>query len=143
MEGAMDIPFYMSDAVWDGFIKRFGKLSEVTISANKNMNRKEATDRAKKQTENFVVFLQLTTPSVSRGVGQVNLNDLVVSYSIYSPGTGKVKESGQIYVHSSRNVLSTRLPTGRNGESQLIEAGRETADRVMALLHIGGTAIRP
>lgn len=139
----MDIPFYMSDAVWDGFIERFNKVSGVTISANKNMNRKEATDRAKKQTENFVVLLQLTTPSISRGVGQVNLNDLVVSYAIYSPGTGKVKENGQVYVRTSRSILSPRLPTGRSGDAQLTEAGRETAERVMALLHIGSTGIRP
>jgi hypothetical protein len=143
MEGVMDIPFYMSDAVWNGFIERFGKVSSVIISAsNKNMNRKEAVDRAKKQAENFVVLLQLTTTSANRGF-QVNLEDLVVSYFIFSPGTGKIKENGQVYVRTSRSVLNRRLPTGRNVESQLSDAGRETAERVMTLLHIGSTAIRP
>jgi hypothetical protein len=143
MDSSLSIPLYMSDAVWNGFNDRFGKVSSVVISSDKNMNRKEASDRAKKQTESFVVYLQLTTTSVSAGVGQFSLDDLIVSYSIFSPGTGKVKENGQVYVHSSRSVLSRPLPTSRTGEAQLNEAGRETADRVMALLHIGNTASRP
>lgn len=143
MDSSLSIPLYMSDAVWSGFIDRFNKVSSVVISADKSMNRKEASERAKKQTENFVVFIQLTTTDVNTGLGQVYLDNLVVSYSIFSPATGKVKENGQVYVHSSRSILSKRLPTGRAGEAQLNDAGRETADRVMALLHIGNTAGRP
>jgi hypothetical protein len=141
--GSLAIPLYMTEAVWSGFIDRLGKFSAVVVAADKNMNRKEASERAKKQAENFVVLLQLNVPNVNAGVGQVSLDDLIVSYSIYSPGTGKVKESGQVHVRSSVSVLSRRLPSGRTGEAQLKDAGRETADRVLALLHMGGTAIKP
>jgi hypothetical protein len=88
-------------------------------------------------------LLQLGTSGIDAGMGQVNLDDLVVSFTIFSPGTGKVKEQGRVYVRPSGGVLSQRLPTGRTGELQLNEAGRETADRVMSILHLGSPAITP
>jgi hypothetical protein len=143
IDGSLNIPFYLVDALWNGFTDRIGKVSSIVVSGDKNMSRKEASERAKKQSESYVVFLQLMTTGANMGIGQVNLNDLVVSYYIFAPGTGKVKENGQVYVRASQSILSRRLPTSRTGEAQLTEAGRETADRVMSLLHIGDTAARP
>lgn len=137
---SMSIPLYMSDAVWDGFYKQFNKSSSFDITTETHMRGKEARERARKETESYVVLLQLETDSMdSGGLGQVDLNNLVVTYAIYAPVTGKTKETGRVYVRQSRNVLS--LPTGRNGEAQLNQAGREAADRVMLALHIGGPAI--
>ncbi len=142
METSLDIPLYMSDAVWNGFVERFNKASSVVISGDKNMNRKEASDRAKKATETSVVLLHLSTQAVGGNMGQVNYEDLVVNFTLFSPGTGKVSEQGHVYIRRSRSVLGQRLPTSRNGESQLKEAGRETADRVLSLLHVGdGTSL--
>lgn len=138
METSLDIPFYMSDTVWMGFVERFNKASSVVIAGNKGMNRKEASDRAKKATESPVVLLNLSTQSAGGNMGQVNFEDVVVNFTLFSPGTGKISEQGRVYIQRSRNILGQRLPTGRNGESQLREAGRETADRVLSLLHLGG-----
>ena len=70
-------------------------------------------------------------------MGQVNFEDLIINFTIYSPGTGKVSEQGQVHIGRNRSVLGQRLPSGRNGEAQLKEAGRETANRVLSLLHVG------
>ena len=137
MEASMDIPLYMSDAVWSGFIERFNKASSVVVSGDRDMTRKEASDRAKKATESHVVLLHLGTQSTGGSMGQVNLEDLVIVFSIFSPGTGKVSEHGRVNVRVSRSILGQRLPTGRYGESQMKEAGREAADRVLSLLHFG------
>lgn len=133
----MDIPLYLSDAVWNGFIERFGKVSSIVISGDKNMNRKEASDRAKKATESPVVLLNLSTQTIGGNIGQANFEDLVINFAIFSPGTGKVSEQGRVYVRPNRSILGQRLPSSRNGESQMREAGRETADRVLSLLHSG------
>jgi hypothetical protein len=144
IDASMSIPFYMTDAVWSGFITRLERASSATVSGDKNMNRKQASERAKKQRENYVVFLELVTPGSSVGMGQqINLDDMVVSYYIFSPGTGKIKENGQVYVRATRGILTSRLPTSRTGEAQLNQAGREAADRIMSLLHLGDTAARP
>ena len=137
MEASLDIPYYMSGAVWDGFTERLNKVSSVVLSGDKDMNRKEATDRAKKATESPVVLLHLSTQAVGGNMGQVNYEDLIVNFTIFSPRTGKVSEQGRVYIQRNRSVLGQRLPTSRNGESQMKEAGRETANRVLSLLHVG------
>jgi hypothetical protein len=136
---SINIPQYMAAAVWDGFMDRFRKFSSLRVTTE-NMRRSDAIERAKKETESYVVLLQVETEYLnSGGVGQVNTNDLLVSYLIFSPGTGKIKTSGRIYVRSSRNILGGRLPTSRAGDAQLYQAGRETADRVISALNLGST----
>ena len=109
--GSLYVPSYMSDAVWSGFFERFKGISSITITTDKSMRRKEASERAKKETESFVVLLQLETSGMDAGMGQVNPNDLAISYVIFSPGTGKVKDQGRVYVRPASGVLSGRLPT--------------------------------
>lgn len=137
------IPTYMSDAVWRGFIGRFNEVSNITLTTDRNMRRKQAIDRAKKETETFVVLLQLAIDMMgARSAGSVSPEGVIVSYIVYTPGTGKVKEQGRVYVRPSRSILGQRIPTGRVVDSQLNEAGRETASRVMSALDSNSPAIR-
>jgi hypothetical protein len=138
--GAAYIPGYMSDDVWRGFIERFKAYSSIMLSTEKRMSRKQAIDRAKKETESFVVLLQLGTEDTNVGLGGVNVDDLVISYLILTPGTAKLKDQGHVYLRSYRGVLGSRLPTGR-ASSQLYEAGREAASRVLSDLDIAGPVI--
>jgi hypothetical protein len=139
---SINIPLYMSNAVWEGFLERFRKVSSLNVTTQ-DMRRKDAVERAKKETESFVVLLELETQYMDSGagVGQVNSNDLQINYTIFSPVTGKVKSSGRVYVRQSSGILSGRLPTSRAGESQLYEAGREAANRVLSVLNMGGGII--
>jgi hypothetical protein len=137
------IPQYMSETVWRGFIEKFHEVSSITLATDKNMGRKQAVDRAKKETESFVVLLQLLIDNISaRSAGEVNPESLIVSYIVFSPVSGKVKEQGRVYVRPSRSILGQRLPTGRVVDSQLNEAGRETASRVMSALDSDSPVIR-
>lgn len=141
--GSSYIPSYWADAAWGGFVERFRDISSVTISGDRNMRRKEASDLAKKETESFVVLLQLETLSAGASMGQANPDDLTINYIIYTPGTGKVKNQGRVYVRQARGILTGRLPGSRTIELQLAEAGRETADRVAATLHLASPPITP
>jgi hypothetical protein len=136
LTNSIRIPTYVSEAIWNGFMERLRDLSSVTINSNTKMGRKEAIDHAKKETENFVVLLQTNTDSIDGSTNQSRLEDLVVSYTIFTPTTGKIKTQGRVYVRSSRSVLGRGLPTGINGETQLNAAGREAAERVMQALQI-------
>ena len=138
--GAVYIPGYMSDAVWRGFIERFRAYSSIMLSTEKRMSRKQAIDRAKKGTESFVVLLQLGTEDINAGMSGTDVDDLVVSYLIFTPGTAKVKDQGRIYLRSYRGVVGARLPTGR-ASTQLYEAGREAASRVLSDLDIAAPVI--
>jgi hypothetical protein len=138
--GSVYIPGYMLDAVWRGFVERFKAYSSIVLSGEKRMSRKQAIDRAKKQTESFVVLLQLGTEAINPSMGGTSVDDLVVSYLIFTPGTAKVKDQGHVYLRSYRGVLGTRLPTGRE-TTQLYEAGREAASRVLSDLDIPNPVI--
>jgi hypothetical protein len=138
--GSVYVPGYMLDAVWRGFVERFKAYSSIMLSGEKRMSRKQAIDRAKKQTESFVVLLQLGTENLNATVGATSVDDLVVSYLILTPGTAKVKDQGHVYLRSYRGVLGTRLPTGRE-TTQLYEAGREAASRVLSDLDIPNPVI--
>jgi hypothetical protein len=138
--GAAYIPGYMSDDVWRGFLDRFKAYSSIMLSTEKRMSRKQAIDRAKKETESFVVLLQLGTEDLNVGLGGADVNDLVVSYLIFAPGTAKIKDQGHVYLRSYRGVLGTRLPTGQ-ASTQLFEAGREAASRVLSDLDIPNPVI--
>jgi hypothetical protein len=138
--GSVYIPLYMSDEVWRGFIESFKAYASIRLSTEKRMNRKQAVDRAKKETESFVVLLQLGTDDISANIGEAGVDDLVVTYVVFTPGTAKIKDQGRVYARSYRSILGTRLPTGR-ASAQLNQAGRETAGRVLSALNIAGPPV--
>ena len=136
MGGSMMIPRYISEDVWSGFVQRFKELSRIVLTTDKNMRGKGASERAKKETESFVVLLQLDTNYVNTTrTGRVYPEDIVINYFLYAPVTGKTKAQGRVYVRASvGGIISSPLPTGRTGEAQLNYAGQETAERVLAAL---------
>jgi hypothetical protein len=136
---SINIPQYMSRQVIEGFTDEFSKLSSVAVTTER-MQRRDAIERAKKETATYVVLLQLETEylSSSGGIGQVSPDEVLVTYTIFTPGTGKVKSNGRIYARSSRGgILGGRFPTGGISDSQLYQTGREAADRVMSALGMG------
>lgn len=131
---SINIPQYMARAVLEGFIDEMTKLSSMS-PVTERLTRKGAVERARKETSVFVVLLQVETEYMNGGMGTANADEVLVSYTIYTPGTGKVKNNGRVYARSSRSILG--VPTGRVSDSQLYQVGRETARRVMSALGTG------
>jgi hypothetical protein len=142
-----NIPLYMSDRVWTGFFERFREAPSVTITTDRNMSRSEANARAKKETESYVVQLQLGSERFDygrTGIEQIDPDDLVLNYVVLSPVTAKVKAHGRVYARASRSVLGGQIPSIRGSDRQMLETGREAAARVMAVLNVGkGSGGRP
>jgi hypothetical protein len=135
-------PYYLGDTVIDNCVRRLGDAADVNVTAaQKVMNRAEAVRAAKDEKERFVVWLQIQSDSFDSGRQSKNGPDeLYVSYIIFEPVTGKIKQSGrshqQIY-KTSRGGVST---SGRNSalysEYALKQAARETAERVLSAFDI-------
>jgi hypothetical protein len=105
------------------------------------MNRKEASDLAKGSTDSYVLWFELRSDRGNYTSDDPRYaSELYVDYSLYVPGTGKIRTSGHVYQRRVGAIGSpVPLPPtiGRGPvESQLEQAGRETADRVMAALNI-------
>jgi hypothetical protein len=137
---------YLGDAqlVLRGFVERLKKNAAINHKVEKRMDRKEAGDLAKSQTESYVVWLQLDVQRIS---SRANNNEMFVEYAIFPPGKGKSKAEGRVYVRDSRqrigigNVpIGVPLPPIGTGNARLndalLDAGRETAERVMPELDV-------
>lgn len=136
------IPMYYTSAVLDGCAATLRNSGVVRLEgANRNFNRGEAVNRAKAEKETYVVLLELQLDSFGRrqGLGNVNVDDLYISYWVFTPGTAKVKTSGRTYPQTHRRV-GIGIPGGGRGavyaEYLLKEASREAAERILDAFHL-------
>jgi hypothetical protein len=136
--------FYVADYIVEGCAARLKQAASLQIAkSTKDMNRKEASDAAMAPTIRYVVFLDITSERMRYGRqtrGQDQIDDVVIDYTIFSPGTGKVKSSGRVYQMRPRSTVGgvgvpLPVPNGpAAAEQSLRQAGRDVADRVISSL---------
>jgi len=62
---------------------------------------------------------------------------LIVSYLVFTPGTGKIKTSGRIYQGTTRVGVGQPVPSTRGiVDYELRRCGRDAADRVLDVLDL-------
>ena len=129
------------NVVADGCLGRLKQSGGFAVTRQREMNRKEASDTAKGSADSYVLWVELRSDRADPTVEDSRYAyDLYVDYALFTPGTGKVKTTGRVYQRRAGTIGSpVPLPptVGRAPiESQLEQAGRETADRVMSALNI-------
>lgn len=129
-------------------MKRLGESLSIKPVAARDMNRKQASDAAKASADSYALLIQLEIDYASGRsrdqMGYVNARDLYIRYELFSPATGKTKTSGQVY-QRYRAVGGVPVPVPNSelaAEYALIEAGRETADRVIDAIGLPAPAER-
>ena len=74
--------------------------------------------------------------------GQEYIEDMVVDFTVFAPGTGKIKTSGRVYLTQPRKSVGgvgipMPVPSGpATAEYSLKQAGRDVADRVIDSLTV-------
>ncbi len=128
--------YYYGQYVLDGCIGRMKESGSLKVRTGKEMNSKEASDYAKASADNFVVWLDLDLDSLGVDASQSG-RDITVRYAVYTPGTGKVKTQGRVYLRPYQARiggvgLPVPVPNGRaQGELVFKQAGEDIAERVM------------
>ena len=124
------IPGYVDEAV-EGCVMELNKTRSLEARGGGGMSRKEAIDRAKKETEAHVLWLDVR-------VDGNRSDDIAVSYTLFMPQTAKVVTFGNVYLLGRRagnGRVGVGLPPigGRNMplQYQMREAGRGVAQRVI------------
>ena len=131
------IPLSFQRAAQQGCADRLRGRSPAEVDEpNREMNRGQASDKAKHSTNTYVVLLAVRVDSMATSSGQ-----LQVDYVLFAAGTGKVLTTGRAYVNQNRAgpvILgpTSRLPSGVYREQWLREAGEEAADRVLKKLNL-------
>lgn len=136
------LPSSFNDYLYGACVNRLRDSGAVAVTASGDMTRKEAIDRAKAQTETYVVWMEAEVDSL--GQSRSNRGDsFFVNYVIFSPQTAKVKASGRVYADTVRAAttgpVGISLPTiGRRLPIQyrLQLIGAEVADRVLSQFSI-------
>jgi hypothetical protein len=140
LSASFDIPPGALDIAIDACIEKLGKASSLVVtSGGNNMSRKEAIDKAKKQEEAYVVWLELKVENYNSAS-----SGIILEYSVFSPQTAKAKTFGHVYLDRAQvgnGRIGVGLPpstTRRLSLDYLMrEGGRTVADRVMDIFHVG------
>jgi hypothetical protein len=141
---------YWTSAVLQGCLGRLSDSKSVRPTSGREMNRKQASDAAKASADTYVVIVQVEVDPTYRNrtdIGNIDMRHVYVNYTLFSPGTGKVKTSGNVYPYN-RAVGGVPLP-GRipnspaSAEYSLRYAGRDVADRVLASIGMARPPDKP
>jgi len=125
------LAYYVEDAM-AGCMDRIKESSRLETIGGGNMTRKDAIDRAKRETASYVLWLEVRT---ERDPAQTNLT---ITYYVFTPQTAKIFTSGHVYVGdttASTGPVGVGVPSVTKRmpiDYQVKEAGREIADRVVS-----------
>lgn len=131
-----------SNIALDGCLEELKQSPSVEVSSSKDKTRKEASDYAKASNDTYVALIQLEQERVDTEHPSVMVTGgdprtLVVSYILFTPGTGKIKTSGRIYQGTTRGGVGQPVPNTRGiVDYELRRCGRDAADRILDVLNL-------
>lgn len=135
----VNIPSYAYEGVLRHLTDRLGDAPSVRVGgAQGDMGRSDAIQKAKAETEAYVVWIQLRDDSLNRDTrSNGNLDNIVIEYSVFAPTTGKRTAYGRTYTQSQRNrgILNPRT-SSIYGDRYLNLAAQEAADKILAHFYI-------
>lgn len=112
-------------------------LSVKAEIANRDMSHSAAIQRAKAETEAYVVWLQLRHNSFGSSQDIYgDPNNIYIEYTVFAPATAKVATSGNTYPEAYRNK-GVRLPSSTtDGDYYMNQAARGAAERILDHFHL-------
>ncbi|HYP28209.1 MAG TPA: hypothetical protein VE262_15950 [Blastocatellia bacterium] len=128
------LPSYVDEAV-DSCVKHLRKSPSLDVKAGGTMTRMDAIERAKREKEAHVVWLEVR-------VEGDRTDGVSVGYTVFEPQTARVKNFGRVYL-GSRRAGNGRVGVGVPSvikryplDHYLREAGEDVADRVMDVFQV-------
>lgn len=144
---AFEVDYTARRIVLGAFVARLDQSSVVAVTSGGRMTRKEARDRAKNQTEAFVVLVELEEEldGINMRGGRSRPEDrlLVIKSYVYTPATGDLKFTDRFVARpydTRASVGGVRVPVPSGGgyglEAQFERAGRDAAQRLLSRFEI-------
>jgi hypothetical protein len=135
------IPLYVSSGVLRSCAGRLDDPQSVEVLIeSSDMGHAGAIQRAKKEKEAHVVWLQLVPNTLS---GRAGPNDdpynVYIEYIVLAPTTAKQVTSGRVFpgAYRNRGVIVSPGTSGINGDYQLNQAAKAAAERILDHFHLG------
>jgi hypothetical protein len=137
--------FQAEDQILASLLKQLNRYENVEAAYLGDTKEAAAIERAKKETEIYVVFLNFEVDNFQSGAIIVNSQDLEVQYSLLTPGTGKKQSKGKVYYQSigGGRVRKSEWPNGAPIKITAEAAGIEVADALHFWLKIADAKTKP
>lgn len=122
--------FQTEDQILASFLKQLNRYENVEAAYLGDTKEARAIERAKTETEIYVVFLNFEVDNFQSGTVIVNSQDLEVQYSLLNPQTGKKQAKGKVYYQAigGGRVRKSEWPNGAPIKITAEAAGIEVAD---------------
>lgn len=85
------------DQIFAAFVKQLNRYENIEAVSIGDLKEGRAVERAKAETEAFVVLLRFDVDSFQGGTIILNSQDLEIEYSVLAPRTGKRQTKGEVY----------------------------------------------
>jgi hypothetical protein len=140
-------PLTYVEAAARGCADRLRKDSSANVDVSqREMSRGEAIEKAKAETNTYVVLITLIEDAMS-ATNSSGYAELQVDYVVFAPSTAKVLATGRTYENSARRgplvvprTPGSTLPTYR--EQSLRRAGEDAGERILKALHLSSRPTR-
>jgi hypothetical protein len=137
--------FQTEDQILASFVKQLNRYENVEAAYLGDTKEARAIERAKAETDKYVVFLNFEVDNFQSGTIIVNSQDLEVQYSLLSPQTGKKQAKGKVYYQaiSGGRIRKSEWPNGAPIKITAEAAGIEAADALHFSLKLAAAKANP
>ena len=132
------------DQIFASFIKQLNRYENIEATSIGDVKEGRAVERAKSETEAFVVLLRFDIDSFQSGTIILDSQDLEIEYSVLAPHTGKRQTKGKVYFQSigGGRLRKQDWPNGTPIRITAEATGIEAADGLYFWLKLAATRSR-
>jgi hypothetical protein len=89
--------FHTEDQIFASFIKQLNRYDNIEATSVGETKEDQAVERARAESEAFVILLKFDIDSFQNGTIILNSQDLQIEYFVLAPHTGKKQTKGKVY----------------------------------------------
>ncbi len=122
--------FHSEDQILASFVKHLNQYENIEATSIGDTKESQAVDRAKAETEAFVILIKFDIDSFQNGTIIMNSQDLQIEYCVLAPHTGKKQTKGKVYFQGigGGRMRKSDWPNGTPIRITPEAAGIEAAD---------------
>jgi hypothetical protein len=118
------------DQIFASFIKHLNQYENIEANSIGDSREDKAVERAKAETEAFVIMMKFDIDNFQNGNIIINSQDLQIEYFVLAPHTGKKQTKGKVYFQGigGGRMRKSNWPNGTPIRITPEAAGIEAAD---------------
>ena len=136
--GFSRVPLNAQSAAVQGLVDRLNESNSIKVVAVvRDSSRGEAIKKAKSGTDTHVAWIRIEVDRMSADPrASTDIRDMSIEHVLFAPESAKVVGSGRTFPNPNRSVIPNTRTGSIYGDYLFVEAGRATAERILAALSL-------